>query len=240
MFKEEFSYQIKKIRNYPVPYIHFNEQWFKDIVDCQREIRYLSNSARAERSWWMHIPKWIREDWLGRSVENCVDVGCGYGTLAIYCRRLLNCPVYCIDFKQIISPLLAKKYGIKFSLGNFEMDPFPWDLNFDIVVFTEILEHLNFHPVPILRRLRDMLSRNGRLYLSTPDAAEWGKRTIYYTGIDKIPYPETGHKIVDDHVYVYNKDELLSIIDTAGLKVLRFGYSPGVLARHFNLTLTKR
>jgi SAM-dependent methyltransferase len=173
-------------------------------------------------------------------VENCVDFGCGFGTLALYCKRLLNCSVYCVDFEEILSPLLVKKYGIKFTIGNFEIEPFPWDLNFDIVVFTEILEHLNFHPVPTLRRLSNILSKNGKLYLSTPDAAEWGKTTKYYTGVDKMPYPKIGSQIVDDHVYVYNKDELLSILDAAGLKVLRFGYSPGVLGRHFNLTLAKR
>jgi 2-polyprenyl-3-methyl-5-hydroxy-6-metoxy-1,4-benzoquinol methylase len=149
-------YQIKKMRNYPIPYVHLNEQWFKDIVDCQREIRCLSHAdyygkPRHERSWWLHIPKGIREDWLSRPVENCNDIGCGYSTLALYCRRLLNCSVYCIDFREILSPLLAKKYGIKFSLCNAEIEPIPWNLNFDIIVFTEILEHLNFHPTPTQR-----------------------------------------------------------------------------------------
>jgi hypothetical protein len=40
-----------------------------------------------------------------------------------------------------------------------------------------------------------------------------------------MPHPKKGNQIVDGRVYQYNKDELLNILDTVGLKVLRFGYS---------------
>jgi predicted SAM-dependent methyltransferase len=47
---------------------------------------------------------------------------------------------------------------------------------------TEVLEHLNFHPVPTLKKVYNLLSENGALYLSTPDAYEWGKVNKYYQG----------------------------------------------------------
>jgi hypothetical protein len=52
-----------------------------------------------------------------------------------------------------------------------------------------------------------------------------------------MPPPEPGQSLVDDHVYQYEKDELFGLVEEAGFAVERFAYAPGVLHRHFNLTL---
>ncbi|MGH1566708.1 MAG: methyltransferase domain-containing protein [Nitrosopumilus sp.] len=54
---------------------------------------------------------------------------------------------------------------------------------FDIVIFTEVLEHFNFHPVMILKKIHSLLKSPDKLYLSTPDSHEWGKITKYYKKI---------------------------------------------------------
>ena len=224
------------------------QPWMQEIAACQRIItaaqphpHYLRAYRDQEVLYWLHIPKWIYAARTSRPVRRCLDIGCAYGTLALFCRRLLGCEVYCTDVtERYFTPLLAETHGLVFAENNFELDDLPWNLSFDMVIFTEVLEHLNFHPVPTLVKLRNLLADQGRLYLSTPDAYEWGRITKYYAGMDEMPSPHPGLAMVDDHVYHYCKSELLAILEAAGLAVERLDYSPGVAHRHLNLTVVKK
>lgn len=223
------------------------EPWKKVIIKCQNEITsldphlyYINHYKKEELYCWQHIPKWIYEYGQKNIVNNCLDIGCAYGTLALYCKKIFNCGVYCTDFVDVcLSKSLIEKYNFIFSLNNIELDPFPWDISFDVIIFSEILEHLNFHPLPTLRKIYGILSQGGRLYLSTPDASEWGKVTKYYSSLDEIPNPQEGLLPINDHIYVYNENELVNLLNEAGFKIEKLDYSQGVIGRHFNLTLIK-
>ena len=222
--------------------------WRNLLQEVQNEIAaldpnpyYVRAYRAAESFYWQRIPAWICEDWAGRGLRACLDIGCAYGTLALFCRKLAGCALFCTDFiPAYLSASLLRRHEITFAVNNIERDPFPWPMEYDAILFTEVLEHLNFHPLPTLRRIHDLLSPAGRLYLSTPDAAEWGRVTKYYSGLEEIPYPAAGRPVVDDHVYVYTENELLGLLKEADLHICRFDYSPGVCGRHFNLTLTRR
>ena len=219
--------------------------WMREINECQNEVanlnphpNYLDHYRSQEKFYWINIPNWIREDASKNKVHRSLDIGCAYGTLALYCKKLFECDVYALDYVDTyLSQALVKKYGFHFDVNNIELDSFPWDVKFDVITFTEVLEHLNFNPVPTLKKIRNLLSENGRLYLSTPDAAQWGRVTKYYGSLGEMPCPQKGLQPIDDHVYQYTKKELLTVLEEADLKVERFGYSPGVASRHFNLTL---
>lgn len=218
----------------------------QDIITSSEgtNLYYQHAYRETELSYWVHIPKWImdmKKD--GHGVRRCLDIGCAYGTLAVYCRNLFDCDVYTTDMMSTyISQKMAKENGITFFEHNIEFDEFPWaeDTKFDIVIFTEILEHLNLYPVPTLRKIRSLLSDNGRLFLSTPDSASWGITTKYYSSLAEIPISKTeNQKLVDDHVWQYSRDELLYVLEESGLSVEKMEYSPGVAGKHFNLCLRK-
>lgn len=246
ILKNQIKDESKKLNKYLI-YNSLASPWLKNIRDCQNEIaslnphpHYLESYRNDEIYFWRHIPEWITKDFSKGEIDRALDIGSAYGTLALYCKKMFDCDVYTVDFMETyLSPSLIKKYNFHFNQKNVELDDLPFEFKFDVILFTEILEHLNFNPVPTLKKIRGLLSEKGKLYLSTPDAAKWGKVTKYYTKIDDIPPPQKGMPVVDDHVYQYNKDELLGIIEAAELKVYRFDYSPGVARRHFNLTLTK-
>lgn len=219
------------------------------LAECQEEIaatstcRYYSEKYRGEElSYWKHIPKWLIEGSEGRRIGSCLDIGCAYGTLALYCKRLFLCDVYCVDVtEQYINKEVVNRRGLHFAKINVELEPLPWDLKFDLILFTEVLEHLNFHPLPTLTKIRDLLSPDGRMYLTTPNAAEWGRVTKYYAKIDDMPLPTPDRQFIDDHVYIYSLEELGRIIDDAGLRVEKIGYSPSVMnRRHYNLALAPK
>jgi SAM-dependent methyltransferase len=248
MFVRRFLARLQRSRRSAPVLSSSGEPWMRDVLQCQEIIaasdpypHYPQAYRDEEISYWHHIPKWIYEDREKYAIERCLDIGCAYGTLALFCKRLLKCPVYCTDFTdRYISQSLAETQGLVFAKSNIELDPLPWEGPFDLVVFTEVLEHLNFHPVPTLTKIRDLLSGQGRLYLSTPDASEWGRTTKYYRSLHNIPQPQAGLPVIDDHIYHYSRKELLAVFDAAGLAVQRLDYSPGVGKRHFNFTVTRK
>ena len=219
------------------------EPWLRAIQQSQDEVvrrgphpHYLNAYRAQELSYWRHVPAWIWEDWASRPVNRCLDIGCAYGTLALFAKEVLGCPVYCTDWTdRATNPRLVSEHGLRFEVNNIELDPFPWDLAFDVIIFTEVLEHLNFHPLPTLKKIAGLLTGAGRLYVSTPDAREWG-RASYYESYREMPLPSSKASLVDDHVCLFTADELVEVAREAGLEVHRLDYSPGVSARHLNLT----
>jgi SAM-dependent methyltransferase len=224
--------------------------WMTILKRCQDEISilrphpyYLAAYRQQEYFYWQHIPRWIYQDALDRTPQKCLDIGCAYGTLLLYVKMLSGCEAFGLDFVDLyISPVLLEKYQLHFYVNNIELDQFPWNAPFDTIIFTEVLEHFNFYPVPTLQKIGSILSDYGRLYLSTPDAAKWGQTTRYYPSYKEMPLPSADlrHQVVDDHVWQFSEDELRKILDDAGLEILRFDLAQGYPHGHFNLTLQKK
>lgn len=226
---------------------YMDEPWMKRLLECQEEVArcgaipyYLNQYRGQETSFWLNIPRWIWENRASFRVGRSLDIGCAYGTLALFCRRTFECETYCLDMmtsREIET--LTKKNGMSFVVSNIELDRFPWDLRFDLMTFTEVLEHLNFNPLPTLRKIREHLDDAGRLYLSTPDAAQWGRIKGCPSSWRDLPYPEKGQPLTGGHIYQYSKDELFQLVDESGFEVDKFDYAPGAGAQHLNVCLKK-
>lgn len=228
---------------------------YRVLSDCQEEIAgrtgehepntggYAARYRQDELGYWANIPRWIRDDFskaaARRKKLRCLDVGCAYGTLLLYAIKSLGCEPYAVDFIQFLPKSLIDDYGINYRISNIEREAFPWPLRFDVILFTEVLEHLNFNAVPTLKKLRKLLAPGGRLYLSTPDALHWGKQTKYYADYSELPMPspDSQQPLIDDHVWQFNERELRRLTAAAGFRIARFDYSSGSVRRHFNLAL---
>ncbi|MDH3766400.1 MAG: class I SAM-dependent methyltransferase, partial [Nitrosopumilus sp.] len=175
------------------------------------------------------------------SQKKILDIDCGYGTLSFFCQKIFESDIYCIDSNASnLNKALIKEKKIHFKINNIETDDFPWGEKFDIIIFTEVLEHFNFHPVITLKKIHSLLKPTGKLYLSTPDSHEWGRITKYYKKFEDMPNPKKNVEIIDDHIFQFSKEELLKILENAGFNILEFAYSSGVMNRHFNLMLNKK
>ncbi len=199
---------------------------------------YTERYLPEESMYWTHIPEWIALRHPNSKIT-CLDIGCAYGTLAMYMHYLGDNKVYCTDCTpEYISTDLLNAYDVQFALNNIETESLPWRMRFDVIVLTEVLEHFNFHPLPTLRKIRSYLNSNGNLYLSTPDVLDWGK-SQYYSSLQEIPLPNPQHDIVDDHIYIYSQEELHKLLQHAGFNIVKEAHAPGSHGnKHFNLELS--
>jgi 2-polyprenyl-3-methyl-5-hydroxy-6-metoxy-1,4-benzoquinol methylase len=214
----------------------------QDTVAAHVTHYYYEQSYRAEEHlYWTQLPGWIAEFARRRTVVSALDAGCAYGTLLVYTMKAAGCAGYAVDFRDTyLSKSLIASLGIHFAVCNIEQERLPWEHRFDVILFTEVLEHLNFQAAPTLRKLRDALTEDGRLFLSTPNRADWGPCHKYYRRYADLPEPRVGEVVVDDHVWHFSAEELLELLDRAGLQVVRCEDSPGVGGRHFNVEARAR
>lgn len=212
----------------------------QDIVSGFRpHPNYDSAYRPQERDYWRHLPGWIWRDQQGAG--SFLDVGPGYGTLLLFGHLATGATGHGMDFDPVYMTEGLRSFpGIEFAVGNIELDPIPWPGPFDFIIFSEVLEHLNFQAEPTLRKLAASLAPGGRIYLSTPDAAEWGVTTAYHAAYADLPQPAESLRshVVDDHIWQFSWPELEGLLASSGLEVVRFAYAPGsARERHFNLTL---
>lgn len=72
--------------------------------------------------------------------------------------------------------------------GNLLRDS-EYDGTFDLIVFTAILEHITFNPVNLWRRIYELMSDRGRIYLTTPNGLRLAAmmkhflRLVTFTGV---------------------------------------------------------
>lgn len=65
---------------------------------------------------------------------------------------------------------LWDELGVEVRQMNLEREPIPFaDESFDWVVFSEVIEHLVFSPLPVLRECRRVLVPGGKLVITTPN-----------------------------------------------------------------------
>jgi 2-polyprenyl-3-methyl-5-hydroxy-6-metoxy-1,4-benzoquinol methylase len=171
------------------------EEWLELIKLVQNEIEIISGNpyyAKAYKQeeifYWSPVAKWIYDE---KNVETVLDIGCAYGTLAIYVKKLFNAEIYATDYLKIISDDILRKFNIIYEVNNIELDVFPWNMKFDLILLTEVFEHLNFHGLFTLKKIQGLLTEKGSLYLTTPDAKVWGKLTDYYNHYNDMPYSRT-------------------------------------------------
>ena len=98
---------------------------------------------------------------------------------------------------------------------------------FDLILLTEVLEHLCIHPVDILRPLIQALSSQGRLYLTTPNFFALEKRQLMQRWLNpQEVYPEAdGNWDGHHHHREYCLTEMLPFIEQAGGQLKGFYYS---------------
>jgi 2-polyprenyl-3-methyl-5-hydroxy-6-metoxy-1,4-benzoquinol methylase len=121
-----------------------------------------------------------------REIKNVLDIACGPGD---YLRQFkaLGCNVFGTEYDSK-QEAVARRKGITMLSGG-TMPTRPNDVKgFDLVLFIEIIEHIN-NPREVLENIRAIMSADGILYITTPNFASID-RLILGNKWSMICYPE--------------------------------------------------
>lgn len=215
-------------------------------ADFTEDSYYASTYRYAEPKYWLRIAGWITENALERRfvaeepVTTVLDLGCGYGTLLAFATTSYAARGFCFDVVPYIQPAVQSRFGIEYRKVDIEKDPFPAAMQVDVVLMTEVIEHLNFHPKTTLDKVFAVLKPGGSFFVSTPDADNgWGRVYEYYDSIDSMPPPDPGAQWIDGHIWQYTEAEIRAVLEDAGFEIKRMEHAPGAVGLHFNIWAVK-
>jgi 2-polyprenyl-6-hydroxyphenyl methylase/3-demethylubiquinone-9 3-methyltransferase len=143
------------------------------------------------------------------------------------------------------------------SILNIEKEKFPYKNNeFDLILMTEVIEHLTANPVVYLSEIKRVLKPNGYLLITTPNAVHLKNRMkVLFGKSASFPVEQLSEtKSNDDSIYYrHNREftlwELEKIVQMAGFKIQKSdyfsAYTPGrkrrktSMVKHVGYALTQ-
>lgn len=160
-----------------------------------------------------------------------LEIGSFTGVVAV-ALRLLGHDVTASDMPFVLEDpgvqTLLDSHSIPSLAADLAHHPFPVsDAAFDLIVFNEVLEHLNFNPIPLIREFHRILRCGGRVYCATPNLVAAKNRWLIMSGRSYInPVqcllwnldPGTGMS-VGLHWREWSKAELVELYSICGFEL---------------------
>jgi 2-polyprenyl-3-methyl-5-hydroxy-6-metoxy-1,4-benzoquinol methylase len=152
-------------------------------------------------------------DLIGKN-KTVLDVGCNSGYIADLSDS--SNTFYGLDYLEEAIREAKTKYKDALVYDLNKLKPLPWNRKFDVMVFADVLEHLN-DPETALKFFVDRyLTPSGKVVISLPNVANWTIRLKLLSG--KFDYTETG--ILDrTHFHLYTFKSAKALVRSAGLRV---------------------
>lgn len=156
---------------------------------------------------------------------NCIDVGCGVGTLAFYlAKKGINVSAYDVSSSAITICNRYKEYSgikkIKFIQANIEtVNTYK---KYDLLICTEVIEHLR-NDRKFIKKLCNLCAKKGRLVLSTPSE----NAPLYKLGL------LDGFDLRVGHLRRYNTSNLTKILNECGFEIEEFHKVEGLFRNSF-------
>ena len=153
------------------------------------------------------------------SHNKVLDVGCGTGLLSLLMKNQGN-DVCGIDISEV-ALRKAELRGIKVKLGNIDNNlPFDDDI-FDVVVCSEVIEHL-FNPIEALEEIRRVLKPEGSLVLTTPNIAYILRRIALLFGKfpEEVKWARTSNTNEWEHIRFFTLTSLIKVLEAAGFSCI--------------------
>jgi 2-polyprenyl-3-methyl-5-hydroxy-6-metoxy-1,4-benzoquinol methylase len=114
----------------------------------------------------------------------------------------------------------------KVSILNIETENFPFEKNFfDLVICTEVIEHISYSPSNLLKKINHILKPNGHFILTTPNVSRL--QNVLSLLFDKniyFPLYQMDQDIYFRHQREYTKQEICDIHHKSGFKNINIAY----------------
>lgn len=156
-----------------------------------------------------------------------LDVGCGSGVHGAELARAHGHRVVGVDLSaQSIAKAqtrLAEAYVA--DVTKPELYPFFGLRKFDVIVFSDILEHL-YDPAQVLTSHYQLLAPGGHVLISLPNVAIWNVRLSIMAG--RFQYQDTG-TLDRTHIRFFTRATFRKFAREAGLAISSSRITPGIL-----------
>jgi len=156
-----------------------------------------------------------------------LDVGCGSGVHGAELKRLYGHRVVGVDLSES-SIQKAKGRLVEAYVADVtrpELYPFPDGRKFDLIMFSDVLEHL-YDPLDVLTRHYPLLAPGGKVLISLPNIAIWNVRLALLAG--RFEYQDTG-TLDRTHVRFYTRRTFRRFVREAGLDIRQSRITPGIM-----------
>lgn len=221
-----------------MPATDLMKQVYEDYDDHQFRSYVVSSSV-------MESPLFSQIQRLVGSHKRVLDIGSSRGDVAISVSRNGN-KVIGLDISSRAVELCHQR-GIEAYRVNIETDPFPGIEPFDAVLLLEVIEHL-IDPLPVLRRIADILKPSGFILISTPNAAYFKWRLQLLRGV--LPDFGEARSTLEVtrpynllHKTPFTIHALATTLQMSGLRIIQFEpseYLAGKLWRNPGLAALRR
>lgn len=197
------------------------------IVSCEHVLRYLDCGTNR----FLEIIQAVSDF---PNHKRVLDIGLAYGFVAILLQELLDRDVSGMELPENINAYCAllERYQIQVLPDRLCNKPSQVESeSVDLVVFSEVLEHLRISPLEALIEIRRMLRPGGVLVLTTPNIASLSNIVALLRGkniVERLPDRSDGLDHITDlmtHIREYTMQELHVLMGRAGLEIVRTRFS---------------
>lgn len=135
----------------------------------------VSNYLKGHRHEYIRTISDIKEHFEGQKNINILEIGAFFGVVCI-CLARLGFHVTASDVPEYMSLPEQKerfsKEGI--SIHEMRLQDYVFDQpnnTYDAIIMCEVLEHLNFNPLPLIKEINRITKKSGIFYVALPNAA---------------------------------------------------------------------
>lgn len=184
--------------------------------DYRKQMINYSNLATTNRKIGYH-DAFIR-DYLTKNKDLTIcDIGAGIGYFVRYCKELGHEKVYGTEYDKTMRSYAKNASNLDLS------EEFDDSRKYDLVSMYHTIEHV-LDPVELLKKIRDSLTENGKIYLAIPF---WMDELMNFGGGAFHSYDEYFH---ENHINCWTKLQFKQFLFQNGFKVVKeehklYGYT---------------
>lgn len=118
----------------------------------------------------------------------------------------------------------SKKYNITNKLSDLSVDRIPFlDNYFDLIIFSETLEHFNFYPLNIFKEFYRILKSDGEIFITTPNLLRLNNRIKMLIG-RSVNYNIKIDYSLATHYREYTAKEIKFLLSSSNFKNIKIKY----------------
>lgn len=139
-----------------------------------------------------------------------IDIGCGDGEFLSFFKKM-GCSVFGTEYDPRTEEICRNK-GVTMLRGGVmpSLDECMPPEKFDLVIFTEVIEHIN-NPLEVIGNISRLLKPGGVLYITTPNFASLERRVLG---------PQWGMIAYPEHISFYSPKTMDTVLKKCGYEKL--------------------